>query len=230
MVGRLTRTKNKYSFVYTRGAAASSKFIPFGRMTDLRKEYESTELLPFFSNRVLTKSRPEYAEFLRWLDLDDSDPLLQLARTGGLKGTDSISVYPAPTPDKNGDYRVVFFCHGMRYTGEPSLHQAIQRLRKGDQLFPMHDMQNPWDRDAIALRSDDPATLLGYCPRFFAKDFGTLLGNDANRASVTVVRANLTAPIEYRLLCEFKAHWPTGFVACEGDEFESLARRQVKWI
>src|SRR5262249_42880435 len=149
------------------------------------------------------------------------DPMSQLARTGGLKGTDSISMYPEPTPDGEGNYQIIFFCHGIRYVTE-SVTERIKRLVRGDQLFPMHDMQNVADRNALALRSSDPSTLLGYCPRFFAKDFRTLLRLRPRDAQLTVLRVNPTAPIEYRLLCQFKSPWPPNFRACSGGEYEPL--------
>src|SRR3954463_2868057 len=85
-VGRLTHN-GKYRFVYTEGAAVSPDFLPFGRMTDLNVAYESDNLFPLFANRLLPKSRPEYSDYLRWLDVDEDDPLSPLAilsRSGGL--------------------------------------------------------------------------------------------------------------------------------------------------
>lgn len=65
------------------GCDAFEQFIPFGSLRDLHEVYESPELFPLFTNRVISKKRPEYRDFLRWLDLEDSeaDPLVLLART-----------------------------------------------------------------------------------------------------------------------------------------------------
>jgi hypothetical protein len=225
VVGRLTRTRGEYRFSYTRGAKASKSFVPFGQLTQLDTEYRSRELLPLFSNRVLPRSRPDYDEYLRWLELSsvDADPLVVLGRTGGLKTTDSLSIYPLPKPDVEGNYRVLFFCHGLRHVAEPAL-QRILNLQRGDCLYPMLDVQNANDRDAIALRSDAPAALLGYCPRFFARDFATLLHATNDAASISVIRVNNDAPIQLRLLCEFRSLWPDNFWPCQGDEYKSLAK------
>lgn len=222
-VGRLTRFGGEYRFAYTHGATVSPRFIPFGRMSNLAAEYRSTDLLPLFSNRILPKSRPEYFDYLRWMALDstDADPLTVLGRTGGLKSTDSLATYPLPTRGEDGDYRVVFFCHGLRYSAENALAR-IAELSVGDRLYPMHDMQNPKDQEALALRSDDPAAFLGYCPRFFARDFHVLLQKRSASASVSVMRVNADAPIEFRLLCEFRSPWPAGFHPCAGGEYEVL--------
>ncbi|HFE38157.1 MAG TPA: restriction endonuclease, partial [Gammaproteobacteria bacterium] len=69
-VGRLSQRGGRFHFVYTQGAKDFSNFTPFGRMSDLSAEYVSDELFPLFKNRVLTKSRPEYAQYLKWLGLD----------------------------------------------------------------------------------------------------------------------------------------------------------------
>src|SRR5712691_11405148 len=82
-VGRLTYENKRYRFVYTSGAKKSKNFFPFGRMRDLESVYESTDLFPLFANRILSKSRPEYQQFLHWLNVteDEADPLALLART-----------------------------------------------------------------------------------------------------------------------------------------------------
>jgi HIRAN domain-containing protein len=224
VVGRLTRMNNVYSFVYTRGALVSKRFIPFGRMTDLYQEYQSDELFPLFSNRLLQKSRPEYRQYLVWLAVadHDPDPLMMLARSGGTRVTDNLSMYPAPVPDENGDYHVTFFCHGIRYVLEAVLNR-IQQSLPGDRIYPLHDLQNEWDEQALALRTRDPATLIGYCPRYFAKDFRTVISR-SDTARFYIKRINHDAPIEYRLLCEFVSEWPEGFTPCTGGEFEPLAK------
>ncbi len=87
-VGELTRAGGLFRFTYTDGALQAQKserFVPFGRMTDLHSSYESEELFPLFANRLLASSRPEFAQFLQWLDTDVEDPLVILGRTGGLR-------------------------------------------------------------------------------------------------------------------------------------------------
>lgn len=228
VVGRLSRTDDLYRFVYTKGALQSKRFIPFGRMTDLHGEYQSRELFPLFANRVLQPSRPEYADYLKWLAVDQlkPDPLMLLARTGGTKVTDSIAIYAQPSPDAEGRYRVMFFCHGVRYVLEHAL-QRIDALSAGDPLYPMHDMQNPWDKQALAVRTDDPAALVGYCPRYFAKDFRALIRKRPREARLTVARVNHRAPLQYRLLCEFRSPWPEDFRACQDREYQPLAPRSA---
>ncbi|WLE95155.1 MAG: hypothetical protein QTN59_10670 [Candidatus Electrothrix communis] len=103
-VGRLTREDGVYRFVYTQGAEATPRFNCLGRMTDLNAEYFSEDLFPLFRNRLLYASRPEYPDYVRWLDMENenNDPLLLLGRSGGKRATDSLCVFPEPEPDAQG--------------------------------------------------------------------------------------------------------------------------------
>ena len=49
-VGQLSRDGEEFRFVYTKGAEASERFQPFGRMTDLNAVYVGRELFPLFAN------------------------------------------------------------------------------------------------------------------------------------------------------------------------------------
>jgi hypothetical protein len=86
-------------------------------MFDLTTVYESTEIFPLFANRLLAKTRPEYPQFLDWVNVrhDKDDPLVLLARTGGMRETDSLAVFPCPERHEDGTYSMHFFSHGIRY-------------------------------------------------------------------------------------------------------------------
>jgi len=74
------------------------------------------------------------------------------------------------------------------------------------------------------LRTDDPKTLVGYCPRYFAEDFLILLkDNEASDVVVGVRQVNRAAPIQLRLLCRIVAPWPENFQPCAGELYEPLA-------
>lgn len=223
-VGRLSFENNQFNFVYTKGAKTAENFVPFGRMNDLDGVYVSRELFPFFSNRLLSKNRPEYKEYLGWLNIPagKDDPFAILARTGGIRGTDSIMIFPCPEPSLDGKYRVHFFGHGLRYLPEYALG-SVRNLQPGNQLFILLDVQNEYDELAIALRTDKPPIFVGYVPRYFAADFRYLLFS-AERKSVKVVveQVNHNAPVQLRLLCSISADWPESFNPCSGELFEPL--------
>jgi hypothetical protein len=223
-VGKLTSDKGIYRFVYTKGATLSENFIPFGSMQDLHAVYKSEALLPLFANRLISKKRPEYRDFLRWLDLreDEADPLVLLARTEGVRETDSVTVFPCPEPDPDGKYIVHFFSHGVRHLSDDA-RMRINVLHTGDRLFLMPDPQNLHDGYALALRTDDPATIVGYCPRYVSGDFLEILENNPGSVEVHVKRVNAEAPMQLRLLCTLTADWPENFKPCSSDLYMELA-------
>ena len=225
-VGQLSRVNGAYRYAYTAGAKRSPRFIPFGRMTDLGAVYESRELFPLFANRLLSKERPEYKDFLQWLNLpeDEGDALSLLGRTGGTRETDSLVLVACPSPTASGEYQVRFFAHGLRYLSDASI-QAANRLTPQSPLFLMPDPQNEHDRLAIALRTSEPKTLVGYCPRYLTADFHFLLKTlRADEIAVAAEKINPDAPIQLRLLCVVTAKWPQGFKPCSGEDYQVLAR------
>jgi len=224
-VGRLTREDGIYQFVYTRGAEKMPNFRPFGRMQDLHKAYKSDELFPMFANRILAKNRPEYEVYLGWLGLSDSeyDALEELARTGGLRATDSLELFPCPEPTTDKNYEVYFFCRGLRHLHMENQERA-RRLEPGERLYLMQDLQNPYDGMALLLRTGDPITLVGYAPRYYSGEFTQVINaTETDQVKVTVEQVNSDAPIQYRLLCRLSSPWPVNFAPCAKDEFRALA-------
>jgi hypothetical protein len=192
-------------------------------MRDLREVYRSRTLFPLFANRLISEKRPEYCDFLRWLDIQETeaDPLVLLARTEGVRATDSLTVFPCPEPDTEGQYVVHFFGHGLRYLPDDA-RARIAKLRSTERLYLMPDPQNPQDRYAIALRTEDPATIVGYCPRYISRDFLKVLENNPGSVDVRVKRVNTDAPIQLRLLCMLTADWPEKFRPCASEDYQEL--------
>lgn len=223
-VGKLSFEDGVYRFVYTQGAQRFSNFIPFGRMKDLGAVYESKELFPLFANRLLSKSRPEYKDFLYWLNVkeDEDDPLALLARTGGIRETDSLMVYPCPEKSPENTYHIHFFSQGIRYLPNEIIYR-VNSLSPGDLLYLMPDPQNLADYFAIALRTEDPPVIVGYCPRYLTKDVNFLLSEQPREMRVSVESINPGAPTQLRLLCNLTAPWPKNFKPCSDPDYKSLA-------
>ena len=223
-VGRLSNDGEGYRFAYTRGAEQSTRFSPFGRMNDLNTVYRSEELFPLFANRLLRKSRPEYADYLRWLGLDGGryEPLQELARTGGARQTDSLLIYARPERTARG-YECRFFGHGIRYL-DPEVHGKISSLVEGQRLYPLLDVQNPVDSNAVGLMTGAPSWFIGYVPRYLAPDVRALLeAPDRANMVIQVERNNADAPMQNRLLCRIEADWPEEFVPCSHEYFREVA-------
>lgn len=226
-VAKLERENHVFQFSYTRGASRAEGFRPFGRMTELDTMYVSDTLFPFFSNRLLSKSRPEYRDYLEWMNSDpsNSDPLSMLAVTGGLRGTDAIELFPMPDRTASGKFEIEFFARGLRYFNQ-SCVDAVARLQGGDRLRLVRDLQNEVDAFALFMRTEKPIHLVGYVPRFYAKDLGYLLERSPASMDVRVSRVNPDAPLSMRLLCKVSAPWPDDFVPFNNDEdFKPYATR-----
>jgi hypothetical protein len=223
-VGQLTRDRDDFRFVYTKGAEESERFVPFGRMTDVHAVYVANALFPLFSNRLMPRSRPEYRDFLMWLGLapGDHDALELLGKSGGARATDGLQVFPCPEPTPENTYVVEFFSHGIRHL-PLSARDRIGDLTPGASLFLLQNLQNPTDPSALLMRTADPLSIVGYCPRFYSAEslkLVELVGPD--KVKVTVAGVNPDAPLQFRLRCRLSAPWPAGFTACSDDVFKSL--------
>ncbi len=223
-VANLEYKKSKYYFNYLQGAKVKN-FRPFDEMSDLTKTYSSEELFPIFKNRLLSKSRPEYEDFLRWLDIDKNDrnDLLELAMSRGIRATDELQLFPIPDKNDDGNYEVLFFSHGISHISK-SYIQRLEKLGQDDRLLILKDVQNDADPHALMMRTkDDPAELVGYCPAFFVKDFNTLMElNGNNSIVVTVQKVNTDAPLQLKLLCRLTTKWHSSFEPFSSPEFQPI--------
>lgn len=226
-VGRLERIPSGYRFVYTRGARTLEGFHPFPGMSNVEAVYESQELFPLFANRLLAHSRPEYQSFLEWSGLatdNPPDPIAILSVTEGRRATDLLEILPCPRPDADGCYQTKFFLHGLRWL-PPSAIERIATLDRGERLGLMPDINNPYDFNAVSVRTMDVVGrfLIGYVPRYLAYDVRTLcLSCMPDAMRLAVERVNVAAPLEFRLLCLLRACWPEGFRPCDGPLYQPI--------
>lgn len=223
----------RYEFVYIKGALEAQKagFKPFLAFPDLNKSYCSEDMFPFFANRLISRSRPDFEESVDRLGLDpeSADEMAILSRSGGIRATDSIELFPMPTFDvETACYQSYFLAHGLRYL-PPSSIDRVNSLNAGDALFIMADVQNPYDRRAIALRTDDRINV-GYLPRYLLEDAWQLLEKcDLDFVKVTVQKVNpAPAPIQQRLLCHLRSCWPDGFKPFSTDTYQPLAASSAR--
>lgn len=185
---------------------------------------------PLFANRLPSRERPDYDEFISWLDVPRhaDDPVALLARSGGRRQTDTFEVFPCPEPDDGGRYHIHFFVHGLRHLAAESIDRVV-RLELRERLLLFHDLQNPHDPQAIGLRTNDAFPgdryLVGYCPRYLQADLIEIIQRCAQPPVVAVERVNPPpAPLQFRLLCNLTGCWPDGFSPCSGEAYQPLAR------
>lgn len=234
VVGRLRRLPDgMYEFVYLRGyevAQREAGMQPILGFGESAQRYLSDALFPHFQNRVMPRSREDYPVYIERLGFREEprDPLEILARSGGRKPTDSFTfqLFPAPdkvvTPGEAPRCVLSFFIHGLRYA-RPEARERLLQANVGEKLFLLSDWQNPFDPDAIMLRTTEDNHLLGWVPRFHCADIEQLrrLGQPI---SVTVAHVNpASTPAWLGVLCRIESPWPEGFAPLSTPEYEPLA-------
>jgi len=224
-IGRLTFDGTQYQFVYTQGAVKAQHQCEFQLVysfPDLNKVYTSVELFPLFSNRLMRRSRPEYNNFVQWLNIPEGkdDPIAILARSGGRKATDHFEVFPCPEADENGLYHIHFFAHGLRHL-PPCGIERINQLQTCELLYLANEFQNPYDPHALLLCTQDHH-IVGYCPRYIIADVFKLK-NENPEVQVHVERVNpVPAPLQLRLLCNMTAQWHEEFRPFSSREYQPI--------
>ena len=230
-IGRLQADGDSYAFSYTGGALRAqgqAGFEPLVSFPELGTTYISEYLFPFFSNRLLPASRPEYGNYLSWLGVGDTerDPVTILARSGGRKATDMLELFSSPARNESGEYEIHFLVHGLNHLPDGSVERAMS-LHPGELLLAMRDFQNPRDPDAVALRTaerfDKDLYVIGYCPRYLRSEILRLIGA-GSVPKITVERVNRApAPVQFRLLCKAVVKWPSGFQPFSEPDFQPLS-------
>jgi hypothetical protein len=214
-----------YEFAYIRAAerAREQGFLPFVEFPDLLRAYQSVKPFPLLANRLMPPGRPDHAGFLTSLGLPlTAHPMQILARTGGQRTTDQIALFPMPTPDGSGCYLTYCLVQAIRYMPQPATEERVARLRPGDKLLMMGDVQNQVDPQAIALRTEDNY-MVGYLPAYLAADAWKLT-TGCGTLNVHVERVNPTpAEIHHRLLVRIMTCWPDDFRPYSDEKFQPLA-------
>ena len=223
-VGVLTQLSGgAYDFRYLRGAEAGTGFRPFIGFPDLHHVYRSTELFPFFENRLMPRSRSDHSSYLGALALpEDADPFEILARSGGRRATDTIEVVAEPVVDQaTGHATCHFLVRGVRHV--PGAEDAIDGLAVGDLLRTEPDAANEYDEFARLLVTLGGAPV-GYLPSYLSEFVHRSARTGSDEAiKVSVVHiGDRDGPSHFRLLCRLVAAWPAGQPPFAGKAFEPL--------
>ncbi|MDC5497595.1 hypothetical protein OHX04_04040 [Acinetobacter baumannii] len=220
-VAKLTQQNScRYVLSYTKGAQ-HEKFSFFPNMQDISKSYTSDRLFSFFRNRLIPESRPEHDNMFEWsgLSSDSKDYLELLAISGGEKKTDHFRIVNLPK-NEDGFYRIKFFISSINYLNEIE-KTSITSLRPNDRLKYQFDKNNLVDVDATILLKEDNVRV-GYLPHYLCKDLKKLLNYlNEDDIQIKVLKVNLDAPSQFKVLCELKAPWPENFNAFNDEEFSS---------
>lgn len=193
------------------------------------KEYTSTELFPFFQNRLIPERRPEYYTMLSWLDMNagENDPLDILSASGGSKKTDNFRIVKVPERTDTGEYRLKFFVSGIAYISDEAKTEIIS-FNNTTTLNCDIEPSNKSDTNAIALISPNTMRQIGYYPRYLNEDLIKLnkiagvAKNDPLITNIKVIKVNFSAPEQYRLLCESVTPWPDNFEPFQSEKYQLI--------
>jgi HIRAN domain/HipA N-terminal domain len=225
-VGQLSYAEQEYRFTYTKGALEATKagFLPIPSFPELGEVYVSGELFPLFANRLPPKRRPDYKDFIEWLDIksDESDPMALLASSGGRRETDMFEVFRIPKKNATGHYESSFFVRGLGHQA-PNVEKEASQLHLDDSLELREERNNPHDPHAVQVLVSQSGTRIGYVPRYLCDDIHILKERNSDQLDVRVKRVNPTPiPAQFRVLCTLKSAWPEGFYPFSGPQFEPL--------
>lgn len=227
-VAKLKVSAGVYKFAYTHGAL-NKRFVAFPRMELKNKEYTSSELFPFFQNRLIPERRPEYHLMMSWLDMTSgtNDPLEILSASGGAKKTDNFRIVKTPERTLEGEYRLKFFVSGIAYLSDEAKVEILS-FDSRTALSCSVQADNPADPNAIAIIKKGGGKNFGYYPRYLNEDLirlnrmcGVVAGGELI-THVEVVKVNSSAPEQYRLLCESITPWPEGFEPFQTEKYKLL--------
>lgn len=184
------------------------EFNPFLAFPDVSQLYESTNLFPFFRNRIMSAVRPDYESHLTALGLTvaEATPFEILARTAGERSTDSVQVVAHETHHEDGSISQLFLSSGLRYFTDQGVESSLSKLCQGDTLRLRDQPDNDFDARAILLETERGCPV-GYVPSYLLDLVHK--ARDERFVSVTVVRANgPSVPWHLRLLCRLDAAAP----------------------
>jgi hypothetical protein len=221
-VGELHETdgeqERSYLFRYLSTVGAVKDFHPFVGFPDTSAEYHSDELFPFFANRIMPRSRADFADWVAMFQLPvDADPFEILTRSAARRATDTVEVFPEPSVS-DATACTTFLVRGVRHI--PHAIDAIDVLDPGEKLLILHDAQNDHDLLALALRTEGQQ-LIGYIPAYLCP----LIHRSSAKSGwvgidVTVAhRGDRGGPPHLNLLCSLSMPWP--FVESPGDLIEA---------
>jgi len=216
-----------YRFRYLEGVREALRwgFQPFLAFPNAQATYESKALFPFFANRVLPTTRPDYLESLTAVGLDVRDASVAevLGRTNGRRATDQIETILVPVPDARGRYLTHFFLRGVNHS--PGAEEHIAKLAPDELLTLVKDTNNVYNPRARRLLAGDHQ--LGYVPDYLVNDLDGL-ESAAAVPSVFGERVNLPPqPAHYRLLCRIECEWPPGFVPFQDPRLAAYGNREA---
>lgn len=202
----------RYEFGYIEGVrrALALGFQPFLAFPHLHRRYTGPQLFPFFRNRVLPSTRPDYVDYVEALGLsvESVDVVDLLGRSEGRRRTDRIeTVLVAERDPETGGYVTRFLLRGIRHVDDAEA--VIARLRSGSELEAVVESNNERNPRARQLRFEGET--IGYVADYLLADLDALEAAAASPRFI-VERVNPPPhPAHHRVLVRVEAAWPMEF-------------------
>ncbi len=213
-----------YRFHYTKGAERAQKEADFPLLLEfphLRKKYRSSELFPIFKNRVMSRKRPEFAEYMSSLGLSETaDPMQILAASEGRRVTDSYEVFPKIERRSDGRFTCRFFLQGSRFTNQYA-RDRIKSLKPEEKLHIALQTDSPATGRAIQFQTED-YYVIGWSPRYLVEDISkAMLESHIDCRAHVVGFTSQPAPLKQRILIEMHGRWHD-YEPMSGEDFQPL--------
>ncbi len=217
-----------YEFRYVRGAqkAHDCGFPGISSFPDLDKVYRSESLFSFFSNRIMSSSRPEYKDLIRQVGFRPMESKQSpdyvfgfLAHTHGWRATDAYEMF-APVKKVAGTYCWDFFTRGLRYIEKASETRWAQESPVGE-LRAVPRPENEFDPTAVSIE-DAAGSPLGFVPGNYSATVFELCAH-ADDVKIEILRHNREEWLDQkRFLLRLTASMPATFQLSHQTELEPL--------
>lgn len=210
-VGWLVFTGDAFEFSYTNDAKSHPTFEPFPAFPSFNTSYQSIELFPFFSLRLINTADPQFDAIIDALGLtrDQATPAELLARSPSESPHDTIQVIPEPTELPDGQLCRTFLVSGVRHANEQHPKEVgglVDTLRPGAHLQLVPEPTNPMNPRALQLAARQ--TVIGWIPDYLVDEIHTCLESQ-RQLSFVVERANgPETPWHLRVLCRMTVEPP----------------------
>lgn len=210
-IGRLDAEGDSasYRFRYTRGAERAQREACFPLSMEfphIGKDYRSKNLFATFGIRVMARNRPDRADHLRSLGLEENaEPVEVLSVNEGRRVTDAYRVFPKLSKDGEGKFTCRVFLHGWRCVSDTA-QERIEKLENGEKLRVAIELENPATGLAAQIQTED-YHMIGWAPRWLAPDVAAA-ARETGECAARVVRVNpLPPPSPQRVLIEMTGRW-----------------------
>lgn len=145
----------------------------------------------------MSTRRKNYVRYLEWMNLtaEETTSINILARSYGVRHTDTFRVFEKLAFDEDGGFNHKFFAE-VDPNPDAETTAYIAALVPGETLRLVRK-----ENDVTVLIETLSGDRVGRLPRYIAEELEPHVGLNSQEITVTMVAVNQDAPYHYRLLC-----------------------------